>query len=133
MSIVYYARKKEIQEIVEKLDYRNKEIDIKKSIQNLIATNLYAKEDEDIQDTLNNCIDRFISLMELELTGNDIEICSITSQKVYWSNEYGFYDLSHFIKIWNEEYSKDYLIISEECEIITIENLIKMIKKRIDK
>ena len=131
MSTTYYVRKKEIQEIVEKLDYRKKENNINELIKDLVKNNIYSGLDEDILDTLDNCINRFINLLELDFTENDFEICTITSNHVYWSNENGFYNQTSFKKIWNEEYAEKYLIISEECEIIPIDELIKLTTKKI--
>ena len=130
MSTVYYARKKEIQEIVEKLDYRNRENNIKDLVSNLIKNNLYSSNDEDILETLKNCTNRFISLLELDLTEKDFEICTTTSKNTYWSNENGFSNQTSFKKVWNEQYAEKYIIISEECEIISIDKLIELTTKK---
>ena len=49
----------------------------------LIDISLAESNDEDILETLKNCTNRFISLLELDLTEKDFEICTTTSKNTY--------------------------------------------------
>ena len=83
--------------------------------------------DEILKNIINEEISSFLSRLELGLEDDDLDICIVTSSNIYWGDD--FKNKKTFEKVWREEYEDDYVIVSEEEEIFSLQQFLDYINK----
>ena len=132
MSTEFYARKKEYNDAYKSIFGNSERTETLKDTFLLKLIKETSKKNEkcseDMEEKFKDAISKMMVELELSLENDDFSICTITSNGIYWNNEFSGVTKNTFIKYWNENF-KDYIIISDCNEVFTPNAFIEYITR----